>query len=348
MSCCELVDRPLGEATESGWHITRRGDGHASPVHGGQDLPQHISSYTERLLTYQSDVLRAMQGLFSYFATPSIGKADRRLQFWGICVSPEAYSFTHDSYSVNEKLRLALAQGLCWNRSSDEVMLEQLDTKRRNGFPSWSWSGWNIPIKWDRLDRIEDLSRWNFLYAVSLEKRNGTQVPFTAALAEQICTMSSEGTDYTYRLHLQIEIMDIGVTYLSLEGILGPLQSGKRSKYVVRAMAHDTTSSSRRDNEQSYERPDVSPEQTVYWPIDITPYIEEGGELHQRLCQDVLRCVGLPNGYGLVVLAVGSVFERVGLMYLYGRREATLSGEVEWSEHIRKYFPSSIRKIVLG
>ncbi|KAH7085338.1 heterokaryon incompatibility protein-domain-containing protein [Paraphoma chrysanthemicola] len=215
MSCCELVDRPLGKATKSEWHITRRGNGHMSPLHVRKVFPLHISSYTKRLLTYQSDVLRAMQGLFSYFASPSIGKANRRLQFWGICVSPEAYSSRHHTYSVDEELRLALAQGLCWYRSSNEVMLEPLGTKRRNGFPSWSWSGWNIPINWFLHNRIEKLSRWNLVYAVSLEKRNGAQVPFTAALAEQLCTMSSE---------------DIGVTYLSLEDEVGGMyQSGNRS-----------------------------------------------------------------------------------------------------------------------
>ncbi|KAH7094984.1 heterokaryon incompatibility protein-domain-containing protein [Paraphoma chrysanthemicola] len=341
MSCCELVDRPLDKATERGWHITRQGIGDdMSPAHGGKDLPSHISEYSIRSLTYQPDVLRAMQGIFSYFATPSLDEADRRLQFWGICISPNAYEAKVPAASADEQLRLSLAQGLCWLHGKTRDYTQR--QTRRNQFPSWSWSGWGMPIAWP-ISGQSRLSPGDFSCAITLEKHSGARVPFTAALAENLCTMSPESTDYTYRLHLRTEIMDIGVTYL------GSTQytSENGLNYVVSAMAHEIISSSRRESEQSSEQPNSSPQQILYWPIEITPFVEAGTELHERLCREVLKCIVLPNDRGLVVWKGETAFERLGIIWKLSEPHGGSYAERFIGQNMREYFPSSIQEITL-
>ncbi|KAK8130633.1 hypothetical protein PG999_003013 [Apiospora kogelbergensis] len=112
---------------------------------GGFDLFKLLTNYTARRLTYQSDALNAMMGILQAFGQR------KRNPVYNICGVPvlcNSYSFGIRSKSAINRREIisrggdvvasvALAgfvSGLCWE------LKEVAD--RRDGFPSWSWTGW--------------------------------------------------------------------------------------------------------------------------------------------------------------------------------------------------------------
>lgn len=346
MSCCELVDRPLKKASER--HRPTFGNSNESPVYSGWDINKHIGAYTQRALTHQSDVLRAMQGLFNFFASTNRNDFDRRLQHWGISINPRAYwTYGQDMPSSDDQPRLALSQGLYWEVASD--LFSQSRTTRRHGFPSWSWSGWVAPVQWSTDPRFRSPRYQDALRGVSLQKHNGARIPFTGTLAAQLHDRGHEDTSFTYYLCLEAEILEVKVTYLKggmacRNWTYGP---GILSKYVVAASVDAMKSSKGLSCDQVRGPPGPKPRQRHFWPIIITPHVEEDDAIHKRLCQEVLRCMVLPDSWGLVIWAAGSAFERVGLMRLHGMSGGNWVVDLD-GPHLRDYFPGSVQDIVLG
>ncbi|KAJ8109882.1 hypothetical protein OPT61_g7133 [Boeremia exigua] len=98
----------------------------------------HIEAYSRRQLTYQGDVLKAIQGVFGHLKDMPRTHADSRgygrlqLEYWGI---PTGCEGVRDNFAC----------GLLWEHHSDEP------PQRRPDFPSWSWAGWVTPVEWDSL-----------------------------------------------------------------------------------------------------------------------------------------------------------------------------------------------------
>jgi len=98
-----------------------------SPGAGGRAILQTIAAYTARKLTYESDILKAFEGVLRAYmqAEPAIRS------YWGIPVLPSTYEVPGDpAYTLTQ----GFLSGLCWHTSSPGT--------RRPGFPSWSWAGW--------------------------------------------------------------------------------------------------------------------------------------------------------------------------------------------------------------
>ena len=94
-----------------------------------------ISHYSRRRLTYESDALRAMLGVF------------RRLEHteypvYQICGVPIFPSLLAHPSSLIERPSSGLMLGLCWTHEQSGM--------RRYAFPSWSWTGWKTPISDDQ------------------------------------------------------------------------------------------------------------------------------------------------------------------------------------------------------
>ncbi|KAM6535972.1 hypothetical protein FALCPG4_005495 [Fusarium falciforme] len=78
-----------------------------------------IAEYTTRQLTYDSDILNAMLGIFD-------GLSEREPPIHHMCGVPALVE--------NDSLLEGFTRGLCW------ALLEP--GTRRQEFPSWSWTGW--------------------------------------------------------------------------------------------------------------------------------------------------------------------------------------------------------------
>lgn len=93
-------------------------------------LIQHrISEYTARSLSFESDTLNAFLGALRHFRNPECSIS----HVWGVPVL-----WSSAKWSAME----GFATGLCWIGffpTNDLI-------ERRFGFPSWSWTGWKMPI----------------------------------------------------------------------------------------------------------------------------------------------------------------------------------------------------------
>ncbi|KAK7917497.1 HET-domain-containing protein [Apiospora marii] len=101
-------------------------------VAGDNNPPEmwdHIIEYSGRQLTYKSDSLNGILGVFRLYRmsqTPVY-------HFWGI-----PFSASNDHSSAEEQF----VASLCWLSSPDTSIHGYAEQCRRAEFPSWSWTGW--------------------------------------------------------------------------------------------------------------------------------------------------------------------------------------------------------------
>jgi hypothetical protein len=89
-----------------------------------------IRKYSHRHLTFSKDILKAFSGVLH--ACENLISPVRH--FWGIPILPQE-NLVLESFNL----------GLSWD-FSEIVILARLS--RREGFPSWSWSGWDHPVSY--------------------------------------------------------------------------------------------------------------------------------------------------------------------------------------------------------
>ncbi|KDR68569.1 hypothetical protein GALMADRAFT_256831 [Galerina marginata CBS 339.88] len=144
MGCLESVSYPViqkGETAESQKFtlvFPTRGIGSSA------EFPSRLSEYLKRKLSYQSDILNAFLGILKAY--------QQRESFFHICGVPIWVSNSRETHGgvrlvSNTDATMAFNASLRWTTFSLYTIT------RREGFPSWSWTGWNSPSA--------DLS-WNF------------------------------------------------------------------------------------------------------------------------------------------------------------------------------------------
>lgn len=110
-------------------------------THTGNELrifAQHLSQYTSRNLTFESDALNAFLG---YLA---------RSQFWTFYGIPIAPTDSSTFMKTRVELDIGFARGLFWlPQPLGAWSFKSLS--RRCSFPSWSWAGWKGAIEYPGL-----------------------------------------------------------------------------------------------------------------------------------------------------------------------------------------------------
>jgi hypothetical protein len=100
---------------------------------------KHINAFTMRGLSYPSDSLRAMMGVFHHLER----SASIVCHYWGIPILPFP-PYADESPRTLKSSDSALAafvRGLRWAKSGG--VRNRPVAPRRLGFPSWSWCGWD-------------------------------------------------------------------------------------------------------------------------------------------------------------------------------------------------------------
>lgn len=134
--CCESIDLlPLNRHEEIlRFPGVRNREPELSPYYSSERECDHIFSilddYTKRQLSHDDDVLDAVRGILAYFEDQH-PQTIRHL--WGL---PFFLDANTDS----------IAKGL----TSSLVWENYLPCKRREGFPSWSWTGWKGKVYFNR------------------------------------------------------------------------------------------------------------------------------------------------------------------------------------------------------
>jgi hypothetical protein len=296
----------MGEEEDHSEHMFGRRQG---GPRSARKLQIHIQLYSHRTLTYPSDILNALDGLFSTFAKVS-------KLFWGIPINAAGYCLPGFSNKKPSLLTLhaALAYGLTWRNDGS------MPAKRRAGFPSWSWSGWIIPIQWARAYYAVIVPRIPVHFA--LMKLDGTSTELTEELIDELSTNSADSKLlYTNPpvLRIEAEILKVGFTRKVL-------QEGHPQWVVVHTRARD--------------------QREIRWDLSSTSEVEEDDELAEALSTQTFDCIILTHKHGLVVGEINGTTERIGLLWLWSKRDAMHTDEPK--KHLRDYSFGEKRSIVVG
>lgn len=128
MDCCEAIAKSLRSLYAADSKKMKTGN-HAGyfAINGiGQepfDVWGRISEYSKRHLSYDSDALNGMMGILQTFQETKWSRR-RVSHLWGLPIIMEP----HEPWSA------CVAASLCWKLTQP--------AQRRDGFPSWSWTGW--------------------------------------------------------------------------------------------------------------------------------------------------------------------------------------------------------------
>lgn len=123
----------------------------------------HVSQYSRRNLTYESDSLQALAGVISKFSSESFGTSSIRTT-WGIPIHYNRVVGPSSSQPVDH------SYGFCWTNGYLQPDLHNFSVlKRKKGFPSWSWVGWSGPVTWMRQDLNKPDPHFEILYPQSTE-----------------------------------------------------------------------------------------------------------------------------------------------------------------------------------
>ncbi|KAI0546740.1 HET-domain-containing protein [Xylaria curta] len=95
-------------------------------------ISDYLGEYNKRQLSYSSDALNAFRGVFHMFERQS----PPLLHCGGV---PLLNNDFDDQVSTSVTDLLGFLRGLCWIAPWEDTV------RRRPGFPSWSWTGWQCP-----------------------------------------------------------------------------------------------------------------------------------------------------------------------------------------------------------
>ncbi|KAH8725174.1 heterokaryon incompatibility protein-domain-containing protein [Phaeosphaeriaceae sp. PMI808] len=144
------------------------------------DIYIRIKEYSNRSLTFETDILKGMLGIFRVFER---GKNPIR-HLYGIPFPEMALLSPNKlmSESGSKRVLPTFSDSLRWNLA--------VPSKRRKGFPSWSWTGWLGTINWPseyigeqtrnrtarRMQRPQDPKANETAIKVSVELRDGAKI----------------------------------------------------------------------------------------------------------------------------------------------------------------------------
>ncbi|KAF2456453.1 heterokaryon incompatibility protein-domain-containing protein [Lineolata rhizophorae] len=170
MNCAEVASKPLDLL-----HIKDKGRMQSSaiaensrilPLKGIVSSPlainDFITEYTTRQMTYNSDILNGMLGILQTV------RGSRWLvsHLQGVPVAaPYVYPLTGNFVKIRRSLLEGFLTNLCWNPVRP--------SRRRKGFPSWSWTGWFGPVSFTETSAGRGVG---FDIEVDLERKSGELV----------------------------------------------------------------------------------------------------------------------------------------------------------------------------
>lgn len=156
MTCCEAVISGIDDMTlrspSKSKVLNSKIFNKITPITGMDYLSNHITQYSSRNLSFDSDALDAFRGVlsranfYSYYGIP-IGPTTMR--------GPGPFA-----YSTAKEVNAGFTEGLFWLpvRTHDESISFYMDVfnfvSRRSEFPSWSWTGWKGPVQCPANKRI--------------------------------------------------------------------------------------------------------------------------------------------------------------------------------------------------
>ncbi|KAG4442580.1 hypothetical protein IFR05_001910 [Cadophora sp. M221] len=211
MHCAEVVHLPLDAMLDKGTGKTKpevpSGGAFAEKTVGNCPwwVMSYVSRFTERKLSYQSDVLNAFQGIFRVFE-----KSRYPLyQLMGVPIMPP-YAIAGLSPLVLTKISRSPEDGfmigLLWRHHE----FRPETNFRRSGFPSWTWAGWNGSIE-GSLEFSHYSESCDFGVQIGVEMADGSLLPFPREYSP-LPQFLSQANDVKY-IHVTAKVSACEILY---------------------------------------------------------------------------------------------------------------------------------------
>ncbi|KAF5645864.1 uncharacterized protein FTJAE_2294 [Fusarium tjaetaba] len=337
----------------------------------------NLEAYSKRELTYDSDVLRAMEGIFGFYAQlePPVE------QYWGLphrwvgCQLSNLYrkDVYHVAKSKHNDVVVAILWAMLWEPRWSEIQIPESGLARRDGFPTWSWSGWKVGVRWNFLENVKHLER-SFTAPLFAETTAGTLVELNDTLARSLTSGQSYPTlGLTYILRITTKVFD--VPFMELAPYRPTRTWAKSNSFPTRRKSQhwvtmDDQSLEGRWTHFVVQKNIETPGRGIVWSLDLT----SGGATsasHLAFGTDTIslnpmtvRCIVISYDYGMIVQSSNGIFKRVGLLRFegqffenglvstdeYGHRDDTVTWpwtDSVQSRDLRDHFPSVERTVRL-
>lgn len=298
-SFCETFESTVSSGISTAAHIFNSvQDSRKHPWY----LLERLAVYSMRKLSFESDILIAFLG-----ALRDYEDAENPIyHHWGVPILPAIARDTHSH--VRKDLVLLTKQtvsegfvaGLCW--------LNVARGKRRPGFPSWFWMGWDVPLQPTSPPYQHGLAFSDQPVEVSVELCNGSMLSW-----QKFCE-SYTGVDSLEELSKLSQYIHIQVWTIPLDFVrLSPLAS----KVPPQALGFG----------ENYWATRQDDHQIMYSYLFLLPQLDEE-TLEQDLTSSSRQpCFGIIPGTSqdinaqaeppiLVIQQKGDCFERIGHLFL--------------------------------
>ncbi|CZR48109.1 uncharacterized protein FPRO_12719 [Fusarium proliferatum ET1] len=157
----------------------------------------NLEAYSKRELTYDSDVLRAIEGVFGFYAQlePSLEQYWGQPLRWVGCQlsNLEEKNVYHFVKSKHNDVMGAILWAMLWEPAWSEIHILKTEFFRRDSFPTWSWSGWK-----------------SFTAPLFVEATAGGLLELNNALARSLTSgQSYTNLGLTYILRITTKVFDV-------------------------------------------------------------------------------------------------------------------------------------------
>ncbi|KAF4953279.1 hypothetical protein FGADI_6145 [Fusarium gaditjirri] len=291
----------------------------------------NLEAYSKRELTYDSDVLRAMEGVFGFYTQlePSVE------QYWGLplrWVGCKLWSWDEGNIyriarSKHDDVVGALLWAMLWEPEWSEIHIPKTGFPKRKSFPSWSWSGWKVGVRWKYLENVEHLEK-SFTAPLFVETTTGGLVQLNDALARSLTTGKSYvALGLTCILRITTQVFD--VPFLERAPYRLTTARKKRDSFPTRRKGQHWVTKEEHLGESKWthfvvEKNIGTSAKGLVWSLDLT---HGGAVTSSDLAFDTdtnvnpmtLRCIVISYDCGMIVQCSSGISKRVGLLRFKGK-----------------------------
>jgi Heterokaryon incompatibility protein (HET) len=333
MSCSEVLDEPLEQLHHHKSEMDSRYRTGLFPNQGtGKgpfDVAKLIETYSRKKLTYESDGLNAIAGLFRMFGrqSPAVNG------YWGV-------PFVSDNRDWLAKLsKGAFLHGLLW--------IIEGDCKRRKGqFPTWSWVGFVGPVNYStagfwKWSFISEDSPWAYsgvpdpdYVALRVERKDQTLLSWESFIESGLLQLPP--SQWSRFIEIEALTATFSIVYVDDPGSVYTEQGKirkRRSKYWVKVLELQFGGFACSELK-------LNVQQTLRGDIDLST--------HSRLIKESFDCLILGQipfnqpkiddagvdkfidqfPFAILIDKVGDFYERLGIFHIWPQQVITEQGDI--------------------
>ncbi|KAF5975678.1 hypothetical protein FBULB1_7254 [Fusarium bulbicola] len=278
-----------------------------------------------------SDVLRALEGIFGFYAQlePSVE------QYWGLPLrwvgcqlsNMDNENVYHVAKSKHNDVVGAILWAMLWEPAWSDYHILQTGLAKRDGFPTWSWSGWKVGVRWNFLENVEHLEK-SFKVPLFAETIAGGVMELNDAFARSLTSGGSCATlGLTCILRITTKVFD--VPFIERAPYTPTKTWAKNDSFPTRRKSQHWATKEDHSLEGKWTHFVVqknigTPERGIMWSLDLTG---GGAASISQFAFDTditglnpmtLRCIVTGYDYGMIVQSSNGISRRVGLLCFEG------------------------------